>query len=126
MATKDELEQENAALRDRVAKLEAAAPAERGVANPPRTPQRPDFGLSAGEVADLEANGVTTSPFTGEELNALDEKIEPATPEARRNAERARDRKRQREATPDRPGPVAGPPPAEGGPAGSSVTTARA
>lgn len=96
MPTKDELEAENAELKDRIAALEAAEPAapEPGTANPPREPKQPDFGLSAGEVDDLRNSGVTTSPFTGKVLNALDEGIEPATPEARKNAERERrDRK---------------------------------
>ena len=97
MPTKDELEKENAELRDRVAELEAAHPA----AGQPRRPERPDFGLSAGEADDLKVRGVTVSPFNGEELNALDEGIEPATPEARRNAEKAQERKRARLAMTD-------------------------
>lgn len=101
MPTKDELEQENADLRARVAELEqgAAAPGTMHNTEPPR-PQRPDY-LSAGEKADLEAAGVTTSPFNGEELNALDEGVEPSTPEARRNAERAQERARKRAAAAD-------------------------
>jgi hypothetical protein len=108
MPTKDELERENAELRARVAELEEGAPA----AGQPRIPQRPDFGLSAGEADDLRVRGVTTSPFNGEELNALDEGIEPATPEARRNAEKAQARKRDRDriaagaADPAEPGDV--------------------
>lgn len=98
MPTKDELEAENARLRERVAELEAAAPP---AAGQPRRPERPDFGLSAGEADDLRVRGVTVSPFNGEELNALDEGIEPATPEARRNAERAQQRKRDRLALTD-------------------------
>lgn len=92
MPTKDELEQENARLRDRVAELEE------GRAAGPRPPQRPDFGLSAGEADDLRVHGVTTSPFNGEELNAYDEGIEPGNPEAVRNADKARARKRARDA----------------------------
>jgi hypothetical protein len=88
MPTKEELERENAELRDRVAELEAGRPAA------PRRPERPDFGLSAGEADDLKVRGVTTSPFNGEVLNALDEGIEPATPEARRAAEKAQHEKR--------------------------------
>lgn len=101
MPTKDELEQENADLRARVAELEeqgaaAAAPGTMHNTAPPR-PQRPGY-LSAGERADLEAAGVTTSPFDGSELNALDEGVEPGNPEARRNAERAQERARKRTA----------------------------
>ena len=92
MPTKDELERELAAAHDRIAELEAAhsgAPA----AVPPR-PKRPtgEDGkpiLSAGELDDLRNAGVTTSPFTGEALNAIDEGVEPANPDARRAAERA-------------------------------------
>lgn len=94
MPTKEELEQENQRLRDRVHELESAAPA---LAGEPPKPQRPDFGLSAGEADDLRVRGVTTSPFNGEELNALDEGIEPATEEAKRNAQKAQDRKRARD-----------------------------
>jgi len=82
MPTKDELEQENAALRERVAELEAAPAAAPGPNTRP-VPQRPDFGLSAGEAADLEAFGATVSPFTGETLTATREGIEPRSPEAK-------------------------------------------
>lgn len=91
MPTKDELEAELAAAKDRIAELEAAAAAPPGTAvntTPPR-PERPDTGLSAGEKDDLINTGVTTSPFTGETLNALDEGVTPGNPEARGNAERA-------------------------------------
>jgi len=84
MSTKAELEAENAELRDRVAELEAGRPA----AGEPRRPQRPDFGLSAGEADDLKVRGVTTSPFNGEVLNAIDEGIEPATKRAAEKAHR--------------------------------------
>lgn len=89
--TKDELEQENEQLRARVAELEdqaAAAPA----AAARRTPQQPDFGLSAGEMNDLKTAGVTISPFTGKLLNALDEGIaeDELTPEALAAAKRER------------------------------------
>lgn len=88
--TKDELEAENAQLRDRVAELEAASAGGATTETTGRPqPKRPDY-LSAGEAADLEANGVTVSPFTGETLTATNEGIEPQTPEAR---------KRDREAT---------------------------
>lgn len=121
--TKDELEQENAQLRERVAELEATngEQLEPGTANPPREPQQPDFGLSAGEVDDLRNAGVTTSPFTGKVLNALDEGIEPATPQARKRAERER---AERGSRTNRPAPNGGPPPAEGGDVGASVSTA--
>lgn len=82
--TKDELERENAELRDRVAELEATGDG-RGTA--PK-PQRPDYGLSAGEKADLEANGVTISPFTGELLTATNEGVTPQTPQAVKNDQR--------------------------------------
>lgn len=117
MPTKDELEHENAELRERVEQLEsgAAGSASPGTAHntvPPR-PERPKGAdgkpvLSAGELDDLRNAGVTTSPFTGEELNALDEGVETTNPDAKRAAERARDRKRDR-ARNDR---VAGDPPA--------------
>ena len=95
MPTKDELEQENARLRAELAELRDQQPT---AAARPR-PQQPDFGLSAGEAADLAANGVTVSPFTGQTLNALDHMGQlqqihgddfELTPEARRRAERAR------------------------------------
>jgi hypothetical protein len=92
--TKDELEQENAELRERVAELESqtgalgASPAEVDGRGGVPDPQRPDFGLSAGEAHDLAAYGVTTSPFTGETLTASREGVEPQTAEARRNDER--------------------------------------
>lgn len=93
MPTKDELEQENEQLRARVAELEkgAAAPGTMHNTTPP-APKRPGY-LSAGEADDLRNAGVTTCPFNGEELNALDEGIEPGNPEARRNAEAAQKRK---------------------------------
>ena len=95
MPTKDELEAQNAELKAKIAELEQVTPAtEPGTANPPREPVQPDFGLSAGEVDDLRNAGVTTSPFTGKVLNALDEGIEPATPAARKRAEADRARRR--------------------------------
>lgn len=103
MPTKDELERENEQLRARVAELEEQMPAKAGE---PRRPERLTDPkgktiLSAGEADDLRVRGVTVSPFNGEELNALDEGIEPATPEARRNAEKARERKKARLALTD-------------------------
>jgi hypothetical protein len=106
MPTKDELEAELAAANERIAELEATNAEQLPAA--PRPPAQPDFGLSAGEVSDLENAGVTTSPFTGKQLNALDEGIEPSNPEARRNAERAR-AARLGEKLPDRAAPPAGP-----------------
>lgn len=94
--TKDELEQQNAELRAQLAELEGG-PAR------PAAPARPDYGLSEGERQDLEAHGVTTSPFTGEQLNAVDEArvdVRKLTPEARARAERAA---RPAESAPDDP-----------------------
>lgn len=106
MPTKDELEQENAALRARVAELEQGA-----TAAAPVKPARPvdDNGkpiLSAGEAQDLAANGVTVSPFDGSTLNALDEGVEPLTPTARRRAELER-AKRPSVVEPAGPAPAA-------------------
>lgn len=101
MPTKEELERENAELRDRVAELESAPAAPVVTERPrPRRPEREDGTpiLSAGELDDLRNNGVTTSPFTGEALNALDEGVEPANPDARRNAEQAQAAARKRAA----------------------------
>ncbi len=86
MPTKDELEAENAELRAEVERLKHVATP--GAATRTR-PEPPDF-LSAGEVDDLRNAGVTVSPFTGKVLNALDEGIEPANPEALARAERDR------------------------------------
>lgn len=91
MPTKDELEAENAQLREELA---AARAGQKGA---PRKPARPtdDNGnpvLSAGEHADLEQHGVTISPFTGETLNAYDEGVEPLNPEAAERARQARDK----------------------------------
>lgn len=115
MPTKDELEQELDRANARIAELEQGAEdAPPGTAaNPiPPEPKRPDFGLSAGELDDLRNAGVTTSPFTGEVLNALDEGVEPANPEARRNAEREQKRRRDEgargEDVHDHPAPAAG------------------
>lgn len=111
MPTKEQLEQENADLR---AELEAAragdTPPGTAANLAPPNPVRPDFGLSAGEAADLESNGVTTSPFNGEELNAIDQGITPGNPAARRNAEAAQKRKHARDAA-AAPAPAADPAP---------------
>lgn len=127
--TKDELEQRVAELEQRNAELEAAAAAPAGTAGntDARTPSRPtdDNGkpiLSAGEAFDLEQNGTAVSPFTGETLNALDEGVEPATPQARRRAE---DHQRTRTEVVPNEWPIAGPPPAEGGDSDPNNTNAR-
>jgi len=115
MPTKDELEHENSELRARVAVLETAAADGRdvtGTGGKRPAPQRPEYGLCEGERQELEASGVTTSPFTGEPLNAIDEDVEVINPEARRRAERAHARP---ESVPDNAWPIAGPPPPEGG-----------
>ena len=88
MPTKDELEDENARLRE---ELEDARS---GHAAAPRRPARPVGAdgkpqLSAGEHFDLEQNGATVSPFTGEVLNAIDEGVTPLTAEAKKRAEDA-------------------------------------
>lgn len=119
MPTKDELEQENAELRARVAELEAGAEREiTGTGTTRPRPQRPtdDDGnpvLSEGERQELAARGVATSPFDGSTLNALDEGVEVTDPEARRRAERART-EHPAESSPN-DWPLSGPPPAGGG-----------
>lgn len=85
MPTKDELETENAELRARVAELEETAVSRE---TSPQRPERPRE-LSAGEADDLRQFGVCISPFDGATLNVLDfPTIEPANPDARKNAER--------------------------------------
>jgi hypothetical protein len=117
MPTKDELEAENADLRQRIDELETAAaeapPAAADAAAAPRYPVDGDGNrqLSAGEADDLRQYGVTVSPFDGAKLNALDEGIEPGNPEAAKRAEQAQ---RPAEVVPNE-WPIAGPPPAEGG-----------
>lgn len=92
MPTKDELEAENADLRQQVEDLQSAqtAPAGTALNTAPPVPTRPDFGLSAGEANDLAVNGVATSPFTGETLIASVEGVTPQTPTAKANDKRAR------------------------------------
>lgn len=95
MPTKDELERDLAAANERIAELEAAHPgAPAAVAPRPQRPTGEDGRviLSAGELDDLRNAGVTTSPFNGEEINAIDEGVEPANPDARRAAQRAHER----------------------------------
>lgn len=92
--TKDELERENAELRAERdglrQQLEAnnLTPGVAPVAGQAARPERPAYGLSAGEKADLEANGVTISPFTGELLTASREGVKPQTPQAVENDRR--------------------------------------
>jgi hypothetical protein len=115
------LEQEKAELQEKVDQLEHTA--EEGLSltetrnrrQRPVRPTGPDGQpqLTEGERQALESEGVTVSPFTGEQLNALDEGVTPANPRARRAAERAH--QRPQEVTDPNAWPVAGPPPAEGG-----------
>lgn len=122
MPTKDELEAENAELRARVDELEAAGVRDvTGTGRTAAAPTRPTDNngnpqLTEGERQDLVAHGVTTSPFTGETLNALDE-LTPEDrltlqPEAKKRAERER---RSTDVTDVNAWPVSGPPPAAGG-----------
>lgn len=100
MPTKEQLEQELAAARERIDELEAERPATPAAPPAPRAPVD-DEGrriLSAGEMDDLRNAGVTTSPFDGKELNALDEGVEPANPDARRAAAAGQRRARARAA----------------------------
>lgn len=125
MPTKDELEAELADARSRIAELEdqAATTAEPGTAENTASPkpQRPDY-LSAGEKADLEVNGVATSPFTGERLNAIDEGVETLNPTATKRAQQARAVVTER--VPNE-WPAAGAPPAEGGDSDPDHTSSR-
>jgi hypothetical protein len=69
MATKDELELENAALRDEVAHLrEQLADALAGKPPTRPVPTAPSFGMSEGTRADLEQVEETTDPFTGKKV----------------------------------------------------------
>lgn len=87
MPTKEELERENADLRDQLAAAGPAAAARRVPGHPVDTSG--NRVLSAGEVDDLVNAGVTRSPFDGKLLNAFDEGIEPGNADARRRAELA-------------------------------------
>lgn len=109
-----ELEAENGELRAAAERdvTSAGGTRESGRAHPP-TDGDGNRVLSEGERQELEARGVATSPFDGKPLNALDEGVEVASPEARRRAER--DRTTRRESAPA-DWPLSGPPPAEGGP----------
>jgi hypothetical protein len=95
VATKDEIEQENAELREQVTRLEQELAARDDVSREtsPEPRERPP--LSAGEMDDLINAGVTRSPFNGETLNALDLGIEPGNPDAQRRAERERSERRR-------------------------------
>lgn len=93
-------EQTKADLQDRVAELEAENADLRARADGdgrPAVNYRPvrPF-LSEGERQDLELYGVTNSPFTGEQITASGEDVEPRTATARRNDERARAATRDR------------------------------
>ncbi len=117
MPTKDELEQENAELREQLAEARAAAAPTTAAAAGPAYPTDDNGNrvLSAGEANDLAQFGVTRSPFDGKTLNALDEDVEPANPEARTRAERDQaERERPSEDTPNE-WPISGAPPAAGG-----------
>jgi hypothetical protein len=58
----ERLKAENERLRTELAEAQANAKA---LPNTRPTPTEPSFGLSEGQRAELEANGKTTSPFTG-------------------------------------------------------------
>jgi hypothetical protein len=70
--TKEELEVENATLRDQLDDaLAAAAEAEQRATVLPNTrpaPTEPSFAIAEGTRAELEANGYALSPFTGARL----------------------------------------------------------
>ena len=96
MPTKDELADELArvtAERDELRARVDAGP-DATTAAPAYKPFRPF--LSEGERQDLAMNGVTNSAFTGEQLTASGEGVEPKTATARRNDERAADARRPR------------------------------
>lgn len=127
MPTKDELEQELAEARERIAELEdqaAAAGDPAGTAGNTDSPvpTRPDY-LSAGEKADLEENGVATSPFDGSRLNAITEGVEVKNPTAQRRAERDLEQ-HPVEVAPNE-WPISGAPPAEGGDTDPEHTNSR-
>lgn len=96
MPTKDELQQrvdqleaENADLRQRVAAGAQAKPNTRPV------PTEPSFGLAAGTVADLHQVDKTTDPFTGKAVTRADARErgydvpEPEKPAKQRDEEPA-------------------------------------
>lgn len=86
-AERDQLRRENEALQRQLDALASTAPDSRPIPGPP------SFGLSQGERSDLETRGVTTSPWTGEQLLADDHGIEPVSDDARRALTRARSRR---------------------------------
>lgn len=86
--TKAEIAAERDALADQVAELRDQVAAA-GAPAAPYKPFRPH--LSEGERQDLIARGVTNSPFTGEQITATSEGVEPATEPARRADKRAND-----------------------------------
>lgn len=77
MPTKDELEFENAELREENERLrEQLAEAQAGKSNTRPVPTAPSFGISEGTRADLEQDGKATDPFTGKVLTRDD--VRPA------------------------------------------------
>lgn len=94
MPTKDELEAELATVTRERDELRAAVAEQRPAAPANYRPTRPF--LSEGERQELEQYGVTNSPFTGEQITASGENVEPRTATARRADERAADATRER------------------------------
>lgn len=109
MPTKDELEAENAALREQLALATARDITSTGTSKVvPARPVDADGApvLSEGERQALIEHGTTVSPFTGEQLNALDEGVEPGNPTA---LARATLERRPAEVVPDGPAPSGDP-----------------
>lgn len=72
MPTKDELEFENAELREENERLRAhLADAQKGQVTRP-APTAPSFGMSEGTRTDLEQVEKTTDPFTGKTVTRED------------------------------------------------------
>lgn len=72
MATKDELERDNAELRAENERLrEQLADAQAGKPTRP-VPTAPSFGMSEGTRAELELVEKTTDPFTGKTVTRAD------------------------------------------------------
>lgn len=84
--TKAEIAAERDELRDELDKLRAQLATAGGPAAPYK-PFRPH--LSEGERQDLLANGVTNSPFTGEQITASSVGVKPASEPARLADKRA-------------------------------------
>lgn len=72
-----QLREEVARLREELARIGRPAEAPKW--------ERPSFGLSAGEVADLEMNGDTRNAFTGEKMTTDTERAELDRLKARRD-----------------------------------------